>query len=303
MTSRRRTSCGLTGRMHRNVGLVREGSVDTVCPNFYVLAHATGCMFQPHCEYCYLHDRKQFTTGTAACSDLEQMKAEISAWIARDNLPSYVLNSGNISDSLCFEDVRPAMAELIELFRREAQLKGRPHTLLLVTKGGLHEIKCLLGVLPSPNVIVSFSVNSADAAARLEAGAASPEDRLAAAKLLKELGWRVRIRIDPMILGSDYRDLCVQIRDLSPERVTLGTLRAEKSLVDALPKDVLAGLADPGRPDGLWQYPTEPRLALYRQAVDLLKDTCSIGLCEEWPSTWDALGLARENFPCNCNHV
>jgi len=47
-----------------------------------------------------------------------------------------VLNAGNLSDSLCFERDRPLVESLVALFRREAEASGRPHTLLLVTKGG-----------------------------------------------------------------------------------------------------------------------------------------------------------------------
>jgi DNA repair photolyase len=285
------------------IGLVRTWEVDTVCPNFFVLAHAIGCAFNPQCSYCYLRDKSQYPPGTLTHADMDQMKTEIRQWIAQDDLATYVLNSGNLSDSLVFERGRPVMAELVELFRTDAQAKGRPHTLLLVTKGGMRECQTLLAVPPCPNVIVSFSVNCAAAAAKYEAGAAGPDDRLAAARAMQEKGWHVRIRIDPMIQGHDYAELIAKVRGLAPRRVTLGTLRADGRLVEFAGKDTMAGLLPPSRPDGIWQYPRPVRMALYRPAVEALRGVCSVGLCEEWPDLWDELGLDRQARACNCNHI
>ena len=285
------------------VAPIRTGHVDTVCPNFYVLAHAKGCNFQPQCAYCYLRDTTQYPPGNILNRDPEAMADEVVRWINTDDLLSYVLNTGNLSDSLCFEDLRPAMAGLVELFRVHAEARGRPHTLLLVTKGGLRHCAELLKIAPCRNVIVSFSLNTPAAAAEHEAGAAAPADRLAAAERLLQAGWRVRLRIDPMIQGYDYSELVEQVKQLRPERVTIGALRADGQLVKHVAPDVMAGVAPPHGPDGVWQYPREERLAMYRPVVEALRGTCSIGLCEEWPDIWQALGLPVSEKTCNCNHL
>jgi DNA repair photolyase len=36
------------------ISLLHRSPPRTVCPNFYLLAHANGCSFRPGCEYCYL---------------------------------------------------------------------------------------------------------------------------------------------------------------------------------------------------------------------------------------------------------
>ena len=41
-------------RSSRFVELFRTTPPRTVCPNFYVLRHANGCLFKPLCTYCYL---------------------------------------------------------------------------------------------------------------------------------------------------------------------------------------------------------------------------------------------------------
>jgi DNA repair photolyase len=149
-------------------------------------------------------------------------------------------------------------------------------------------------------VVVSFSVNHPEAGKRFEAGSAPPEDRLAAATRLKKMGWRVRIRIDPMILGFDYAGLIRAVRQLRPERVTLGTLRAERNLPRFAGDGIFRDLVAPADGKGMARYPLETRLRMYRPAVKALHHVCPMGLCEETPAVWNALGLDTEAKPCNC---
>ena len=300
MTVDHDASCALRERQTRFVELFRTTPPETVCPNFYVLAHANGCTFAPQCSYCYLKSSFWYLQGAQAFTNVGRIMQEARAWIARDGLESYVLNTGNLSDSLVFEQDRPLVAPLVELFRDEAEAKGRPHTLLLVTKGGVAECEPLFGVEPCANVVVSFSINSPQAARQHEAGAASAADRLAAADRLQRQGWRVRIRIDPMIAGFDYGWLIERVRRLAPERVTLGTLRAEANLWRFVDNGLLDALEKPDDPKAMARYPVEQRLALYRPAVEALAGVCPFGLCEETYDIWDALGLDTEAKCCNC---
>lgn len=223
---------------------------------------------------------------------------EVRRWIRKDNLETYMLNTGNLSDSLSFENVRPVMGPLVELFRREAA--GRPHTLLIVTKGGRRECRSFLSSKPCRNVVISFSINTPEVAETLERGAASIEDRMSTAETLKKRGWRVRIRLDPIIAGHDYSDIIARIRKLRPERVTLGTLRAEHNLDRFVPPGFFDELQERADRKSLARYPFRKRRALYQPAVDAFKDICPIGMCEEQPAMWDALGLDKESKPCNC---
>lgn len=296
---KRGAKCNLRTRKSKFVEIFRTTPVKTVCPNFYVLAHADGCGFTPKCSYCYLKSSFWYLGGKARVfANTDRMLAEVERWIAKDNLESYVLNTGNLSDSLTFEEMRPLMALLVKVFREKAT--GRPHTLLLVTKGGQRECRSLLESKPCDNVTISFSVNNAAAARKYEKGAATVADRLKAAARLKKKGWRVRMRIDPMILGYDYTDVIKAVKKLRPERVTLGTLRAEKNLPKFTDKGMFQGLVPSPDPKALSRYPMDVRLGMYRPAVEALKGICPMGLCEEMPETWDSLGLNKESKSCNC---
>lgn len=295
-------SKGLVERERKTkfVDIFRTTPANTVCPNFYVLAHADGCGFARECSYCYLKSSFWYLDAPQVFTNLDKMFDEVRAWLARDELESYVLNMGNLSDSLTFERARPLVGRLVELFREEAEAKGRRHALLLVTKGGVRHCQPLLTRPPCRNVIVSFSFNSPEAARDHEPGAAPVADRLEAARRLKAAGWRVRARIDPMILGYDYTWLVGQVRQLAPERVTIGALRAEPNLPRFVENGLFEALVPPAGKKGLARYPREQRLALYRQAVEAFRGLCPIGLCEETPDVWDALGLDKEAKSCNC---
>ena len=292
--------CTTRERKTSFVDIFRTTPTDTVCPNFYVLSHANGCMFVPHCSYCYLKSSFWYLPGEQVFTNVEKMLDDTRRWLMRDDLESFMLNTGNLSDSLNFEGIRPLVPRLVELFRTEAEGKGRRHSLLLVTKGGPKECRPLFELRPCRSVVVSFSVNHPGAARRYESGAAAVGERMEAARQLKDAGWRVRVRIDPMFVGYDYRDVIGQVRGLGPERVTLGCLRAEPHLLRMVNHGLFSALEPPEEKGGLARYRLAARLALYRPAVEALKDTCPVGLCEETRDVWDALGLDADAQSCNC---
>jgi spore photoproduct lyase len=282
------------------IALLRSTPARTVCPNFYLFDHARGCNF--NCSYCFLRDIEYNRKERRLFDDSERMIREVIDWVEKDKLETYLANAGNMTDSLSFENERPVWGMLIETMREHATAKGRPHCLLVVTKAGLGMCGAFLEHEPCPNVIVSFSINAPGAAKDHEPGAAPTAERLAAARKLKELGWRVRVRLDPMIAGYDYTDVVRAVAELAPERVTLGTLRADPTLLPEV-KDVeiFTKLNEP-EPESIARYPLDVRMGMYKTAVDLLPGI-SIGLCEETEDVWRELGLDYTNKTCNCNPV
>ena len=283
----------------RFLELLHKTPIDTVCPNFYLFDHARGCHFD--CSYCFLRDPEYEYKKRRIFSDRAGLLEELRDWIQADNLEAHLANAGNMTDSLTFEAERPLWGELIEVMREYAEKRGRPHCLLAVTKSGSDACGAFFERPPCRNVIVSFSVNAPGAARDHEKGAAAPSERLAAARKLKNLGWRVRVRLDPMIMGYEYADTIEEIGALAPERVTLGTLRADPPLFPVVASlEIFAKLEKPDE-GSIWRYPLADRLRLYGQAVKRLEGTTSIGLCEETPEVWKALRLDVDNKTCNCN--
>ena len=291
-----------TGLCHTTepfIELLRSTPAKTVCPNFYLFDHARGCNF--NCSYCFLRDTEYGKKEKRIFGNTDRLFTELGEWLAKDDLETYLANTGNMTDSLSFETERPLWARLIEFMRENAEKKGRPHCLLVVTKAGLDMCGAFLERPPCNNIIISFSINAPEASVNHEPGAASAEERLAAARILKKKGWRVRVRMDPMIQGYEYGGLIESIREIAPERVTLGTLRADPTLLpEVRGVDIFQKLDEP-EPESIARYPLPVRLAMYRPAVERLRDVTSLGLCEETEDVWAELGLDYVNKTCNCN--
>jgi len=199
-----------------------------VCPHFYILAHANGCLYD--CAYCYLKHtmRNTLIKGTSkpipnVFTNTEDIKKELAAWGEKTGEPA-ILNAGELADS--FIDIK-YLQVLFEMFAYDKNIKK--HTLLLVTKGGKNVVEALRPYPALGNVIVSFSVSTN--AGMYEMNAPEVIDRLVAAKMLSESGWRIRLRIDPLIPENltgknvDSQDEIIKCAEVKPERITLGSLR------------------------------------------------------------------------------
>ncbi len=293
------TNSGLCPNQEPFIELLRTTPAKTVCPNFYLFDHARGCNFD--CSYCFLRDAEYNRKERRVFSNTDRLFRELGEWLARDGLETYLANAGNMADSLTFEKERPLWGDLIEYMREHAEKKNRPHCLLVVTKAGPDLCGAFFDHAPCPNIIVSFSVNAPGAARDHERGAAPSPDRIEAARRLREQGWRVRIRLDPMIAGYAYGETIDAIASLSPERVTLGTLRADPLLLPEVKGMDIFGALDAPDPEGIARYPRAVRMNLYAPAVSRLAGICSLGLCEETEDVWLELGLDAERKTCNCN--
>ncbi len=257
---------------------------DTVfCPHFYELILSNGCPY--NCSYCYLRLTFRGKTDPVLFNnDWAKVQAEL------DKIDEGVFSTGELADSLAI--IPPLLEEALDYFEQQED-----KYILLLTKSA--NIDILKNRKPSKQIIVSFSVNSIPAAKAYEKGAPDPMKRLSAAKELKELGWRIRIRLDPIILESGlehYEEICKAIAELSPEVVTIGTLRQFPGLHNFAKEAPREGLKK--APDGRMRYPTQKRIEVYKQIADWLG--FQPALCKESTRMWDELGWQFTN--CNCTN-
>jgi len=266
-----------------------------VCPHFYVLAHANGCPYS--CDYCYLRLTLRHYPEPTVFTNTARLFQELRDWLIYTPEPS-VINSGELSDSLAWDNHTALSDNLIPLFANQSR-----HKLLLVTKS--EQVERLLDFEPCPFVIVSFSVNASEVSRRYEKGAPPPERRLSAARRLREAGWEVRVRIDPLIPVEGWKDAYSETADLvnevEPSVVTLGSLRFFKNLLQHGPKDtdVFSYGVSHNDPDGRLRVDEGTRIEMYRRMIDRL--CClRIGLCKETEKVHSELGLPGINQSCNC---
>ena len=188
---------------------------------------------------------------------------------------------------------------LIEMLRDQQR-----HTLIFLTKSGrVHQY--LEGVAFSDRVALSWSINAPAVAALYEMGARQAEDRLRDARICRERGWRVRLRIDPMIPVPGWRELYsdlaeVVASDIRPEQVTCGSWRPRPH--DDMYKKVseFRSMMEPG-PDG--RLRVKNRLKMYQTIWSILHGRVpQLSLCKEELDVEAALytkfGVRRQ--ACNC---
>jgi spore photoproduct lyase len=253
------------------------------CPHFYELVLSNGCPF--NCSYCYLKLTFRGKTNPVLFNnDWSEVQAELDA------VDHGVFSTGELADSLAV--IPPLLEKAMDYFENQEN-----RYLLLLTKSA--NIDILKHRTPSRQIIASFSVNSMPAAREYEKGPPDPMKRLEAARELKDLGWRVRIRIDPIILESGlehYEPVCKSVSELSPEVVTIGTLRQYPGVHRFSKEAPRKGLKR--APDGRMRYTTQRRIDTYKQISEWLG--FQPALCKEAVKMWEALGwVFRE---CNCTN-
>mgnify|MGYP001072642199 CR=1 FL=1 len=275
---------------------------DIVCPHFWELRWAFGCPFD--CAYCYLQGTGRGNKKPRYRPPIKVIKAINKAFRHKYfvNHPS-IFNSGELSDSL----MNPAnMKQIADLFETQSK-----HKLLLLTKSDRVE---WLVREPRKQTIASFSLNVTEVWKRWEKGTPSPQKRIDAARKLAEVGYEVRIRIDPIFpidrWQRHYDDLVYSVFSKlpsDPDRITLGTPRGlAKTLIFAKDRswEKIAFTDEPDRTGWGKKAPTPVRKEIYLFFYDKFDnlgfDKSRIAMCKETRSMWKELGLDPKSCRCNC---
>lgn len=272
---------------------------DVVCPHFYELKWANGCNF--NCSWCYLNGTYRFLKGgkKPRLKNIDTIMDHLSIFLTEVN-GHFLLNSGKLSDSLLFENNgAPLTKRIIPRFMEQDR-----HKLLLLTKSNC--VGNLLKIKAQAHVIVSYSLNSFEVADKWEK-APKVIDRIKAAKKLYDVGYKVRVRIDPMVpttgWENSYLDLVRRIFDnFEPERITLGSLRGLQSTINNS-RDVswtkyLTETSNWGKKVGI-----DKRLKMYSfliQVLDKQYNFDKVGLCKETIEVWNKLDKDYKKIKCNC---
>lgn len=276
------------------------------CAKFYKLTAYNSCNFW--CEYCYLYLTFRACPVSTHFVNYDRMFNDIVKF-DKQNIPNAlrVLNLGELGDPLAVDDVTGLSEQLVPFMPAYA-----PHTkLLFLTKSDC--IQNLLETQHGGQTIVSFSVNTVKVWQYLEHRTPSPNDRLKAARKLKDAGYEVRLRIDPVVRYStwekDYSRLTEMIFDhVKPSRITIGEYRPAQGLSSHIkarfPESSLLKVNGSLIVEaGKLRYPRECRIEMFRSIVDGIRrcdKNVQIALCKETPQVWKAAGLDGKGLCCNC---
>ena len=289
-----------------------------MCPHFDRLKLASnGCFYQ--CDWCYLKltYRAAFPFITIK-TEYDKIKHQISRRLKTINSPT-IFNSGEMADSLALDHLTRAGREFIPWFARSEN-----GYLFMLTKSD--NVDDILDLPHNGHTIVAWSMNNAAVSRKYEIGAPAFKRRLAAAKKVQEAGYPIRIRLDPIVPFEGWeKAYAMTIKEIfsevSPERVTLGTLRFEKGFYN-MRKTIFTTGSDlpilmeemqpmfspkhfPGTKNpkaGKYSFSESKRSEIFRFAIGEIRkySDCRIALCKESENVWAELGLDLSRCSCVC---
>jgi len=283
------------------------------CGDEWYVAPVAGCPF--NCQYCYLNDYLDSTIPTIFVN-VEDMLNELREKLAAHAAPVRV-HAGHLADALALDHLTGIASRLANLFREFPQatlelrtktdnIKGLLKTCLIEGSDAEEESRSYRDdgkgltpvVSPPQNVVISWTMSPEKVIKRYEHGASPLEARIAAAAKCANAGFRVGMRLDPIIMFDGWREACREmISDIfsrvPPGKIdswVLGCLRYRAEMIDIIRRefpqsDILDGELLRS-PDGKYRYFRPLRLAAYREiarAIRSFDSAARIDLCMETP--------------------
>lgn len=276
-----------------------ERQTDIICPHFLELKWAYGCPFD--CAWCYLKGTFRFRPeGTSPIiKPYDKIELHLRKFF-EEVKEAEILNTGEIADSLMNENTETPFSKfIISLFEQQST-----HKVLFLTK--CSNVKNLLEIEPHTQAIISFSFNAIPVSERWEK-APPVSKRIEAAKKVFEKGYEVRIRIDPLVPIENWQKYYLQLleiifENLTPERITLGSLRGLQSTINGCTdKTWVRYLKESSNWGKKIDFKT--RYLMYVTLIEKLKENYKfdkVALCKETIQMWDALKMDYNKIKCNC---
>ncbi len=269
------------------------GTKNYNCCGYLILHTGEGCPIG--CVYCilqaYFKDRL-----LKVWANQEDLFDELS--VLFKNKKRFRIGTGEFIDSLALEPITHYHKDILEF------LKDFPNVCLEI-KTKTNDLSWISSVYRTDRVLPAWSLNTKDVQKRFEGLSASIEERLKAASLCQESGFRICLHFDPILMFSGwekgYGEVIEMIADyIDPERiayVSLGSFRGmpelfkiiEKNHPDAdfIYQEFVIGL------DGKMRLLRPLRIKQFRF---LLEHLCKIGIkkhkvyfCMESDEVWNAV--------------
>lgn len=262
------------------------------CCNYYVLNLGQQC--DMNCSYCYLQSYLN-SPALTIYSNIEVALKELKVIADQHPDSPFRVGTGEIIDSLSLDPLTGYSESLIQFFKNYPRW-----TLEFKTKSDF--VDQFLHLPHSQNVVISWSINSAEITQKEEHGTASLEQRLMAAKKCRDAGFKVAFHIDPLIhypeWKAGYSDLVDKITStFSPSDlhvISVGTLRYQGSQKNMMRERFgFKSLALSGEmfqsESGKFRYDQGLREEMYKFVLNQFQSSgqqWKIFMCMETPETW-----------------
>lgn len=245
---------------------------------FFYASTLMGCLYD--CDYCYLQGLYP-SANTVLFVNLEDAFKELSAYLDKDTLVATSYDT----DTLAIESLTTHTAQWLEYAQGHEYLH-----LEIRTKSA--NIKPFSKISPNPRVTLAWTLSPQEIIDRYEHVTPSLDKRLRAAHEAIELGWNVRLCIDPVIYtetfetlyGNLIHDIFKTILPTRLHQLTLGSFRMSQNHLRSLKKLRRSDIA-------FYPYDVRKDMATYPQDVenhilDFMVETARHYLPPERIRTW-----------------
>lgn len=260
---------------------------------YWILNLGFGCPYD--CSYCFLQCYANFP-GIILPANIEDFFEEFDALHKKLKKPIRI-GTGEFCDSLALDDVTEYSTKLVPYF------KDKNVFFELKTKS--HKIANLLKIKPSPNIVISWSLNPAAVVEKEELATASLKERLEAAKNAQKDGYMVGFHFDPIIYSENWKELYKEtVKQLYSQNlstpfswISLGTLRSHRNLKTItemrFPQSNIFYAELFLGEDKKLRYPNFLRADIYKNVLEWIRvydEKTPVYLCMEGKDNWAMLG-------------
>ena len=241
--------------------------------NYFIINTDINCPLD--CSYCILQLYLSNPLLTIH-ANTTQLYQQLDSFLHKNRNRSLRIGTGELGDSLALDHLTGRSSDLISYFA------DRPDALLELKTKTLN-IKNILSLKPTNNIVIAWSLNSEKMAIEEEIGSPPVHDRIQAAQLVAEAGYRVGFHFDPIIYHEAWEDgyaevvhsLLARIDSQKIAWISLGSLRFPSALKPVIMKrfpetKIVYEEFITGR-DGKLRYPKTLRLRLFQRVTDELK--------------------------------
>ncbi|MFQ5450515.1 MAG: radical SAM protein [Nitrospinaceae bacterium] len=266
-----------------------------VCCNYYVVNLLKNCIYD--CAYCFLQGFLENNPLLVAYVNVEDLIRELDEVFSAHPDRLFRVGTGELTDSLALEDFLPYSDQLIPFFNQKKNA-----VLELKTKSD--RVDRLLAQKHVENIIISWSINPPEVIASEEIGTPGLYERLRAARLCQEKGYRIGFHFDPILIFPGweraYESLVADLFEFVPasriEWISLGSFRYRSRLKQiALERHantrLFTGEHVPGK-DGKFRYLRPLRNHAYetvRGYLEKYSKALNIYLCMETREIWEGV--------------
>ncbi len=260
--------------------------------NYYIINTDLNCPLD--CSYCILQSYLDNPLITIH-ANTSKLYRQLDDFLHKNRNRTVRIGTGELGDSLALDHLTNRSTWLISYFA------AHPNALLeLKTK--TCNIKNILENKPRENIVLSWSVNTYKIALEEEKDAPPVRERIQAARLVSQAGYRVGFHFDPIIHYEGWKEGYAEIIDdlmgcVDRDKIawiSLGGLRFPPDLKPVIKKRfrqtrIIYEEFITGK-DGKMRYPKPLRVRLFKWINDNLKKAgggkIPVYFCMESPDVW-----------------